>query len=135
MVRKIRRIKRTLRILCDDLVYTDEDGEEFNPRVGQWVEVRKKTSGQDYATMLKLGALGGDDEMSAAQMEEMVAMLPEMYALLAHKITSWNWTDLWSDDNKPLPSPTAEIVGDLDFETDLIHLIEIVVGAEETPKN
>ncbi len=134
--RKIRRVKRTLRITCDNLAYIDEDGAEFTPREGQWVDIRKKTSGQDYAAMLKLGAMGGDTgALSVDEMEEMAAMLPEMYTLLAHKIVAWNWTDLWDDDEKPLPPPTVEVMASLDFETDLVHLIGVIMETEETPKN
>jgi hypothetical protein len=136
MVRKIKRIKRAIRVSCDHLEYEDEDGEMFHPRAGQWIDVRKKTSGQDYATMLRFVELadddGGDD---VAAMTAMVDALPEMYTLLAHKIVAWNWTDLWSDDDEPLPPPTVEVMETLDFETDLTHLIGLVMETEETPKN
>ena len=136
--RKVKRIKRTLRILCDDLVYMGEDGEECHPRVGQWVDIRKKTSGQDYATILRLAELFDPEDKDTDDMEamaEMVNALPDIYELLAHKIVAWNLIDLWDDDLKPLPPPTIEVMETLDFETDLMHLVGIIMETEETPKN
>lgn len=140
--RKIRRIKRVLRIPCDHLPYVADDGEEFHPRKGQWVEIRKKTSGRDYAAMLQLAALAGDesDTVTTADAIEMFESMPEMYVLLAHKVVAWNWTDLWADEDDdgelpPLPPPTIEVMETLDFETDLVYLIDLVMEADETPKN
>lgn len=140
--RKIKRVKRTLHIPCDHLPYVGEDGEEFYPRAGQWVEIRKKTSGRDYAAMLQLAALGGNegDTTTTADAIEMFESMPEMYALLAHKIVGWNWVDLWADVDDDgelllLPPPTIEVMETLDFETDLVYLIELITEADETPKN
>jgi len=136
--RKIKRIKRTLRIACDDLAYIGEDGEECHPREGQWIDIRKKTSGQDYATILQLIELYGQEDKDADDlkvMAEMVASLPDIYELLAHKIVAWNWTDLWDDDQAPLPDPTVEVMATIDFETDLMHLVSLIMETEETPKN
>jgi hypothetical protein len=130
-MKKIRRVKRTFRAECDRLAYEDEDGEEFYPRAGQWVEIRKKTSGRDYAAMMQFGALEHSDNT-----EEIMAAMPELYELLGHKIVAWNWTDIWGDDpSAPLPEPTADAMAQLDFETDIVHLIGLVVGDEETEKN
>lgn len=139
--RKIKRVKRTLHIPCDHLSYVGEDGGEFYPRAGQWVEIRKKTSGRDYAAMIQLSALGGDgDTVTRAEAVEMFEAMPEMYALLAHKVVAWNWTDLWADEDAdgelpPLPPPTIEVMETLDFETDLVYLIDLVMEQDETPKN
>ena len=141
-LRKIKRVKRTLRILCDHLAYEGEDGEVCYPRVGQWVEIRKKTSGRDYAAMLRLATLGdsGGEAVTTAEAIEMFDTMPEMYALLAHKLTDWNWTDLWADEDESgelpqLPPPTGEVLETLDFETDLVYLIDLIMAQEETPKN
>ena len=119
-----------------------EDGEEFYPRAGQWVEIRKKTSGRDYAAMLRLAALGEDrgEDVSTSDAIEMFESMPEMYALIAHKIVAWNWTDLWGDEDEDgnlplLPPPSVEVLETLDFETDLMYLIDLVMAQEETPKN
>jgi len=140
--RKIKRVKRTLRVSCDHLAYEGEDGEIFYPRAGQWVEIRKKTSGRDYAAMLGLAALGGDESsaITTAETMKMFESMPEMYALLAHKVIAWNWTDLWADEDENgelplLPPPTIEVMETLDFETDLVYLIDLIMAQEETPKN
>ena len=135
---KIKRIKRTLRISCDDLVYIGEDGEDCHPRAGQWIDIRKKTSGQDYATILQLVELYSQDDKDVDDlriMAQMVASLPDIYELLAHKIVAWNWIDLWDDDLNLLPLPTVETMATLDFETDLMHLVSLIMETEETPKN
>lgn len=148
---RIKKIKKTRRVPCDDMAYEDGDKLVY-PREGQWVDVRKKTSGQNYATLLRIVDLFPDDDdvdedalddaaraeyqrQNAEALREMINFLPDVYALLAHKITAWNWTDIWDDDEPPLPEPTAETMATLDLKTDLMNLVMLVMEAEETPKN
>jgi len=135
--RKIKRVKRTFRVDCSDLVYIDEDDEEFFPREGQHVRVRKKTSPRDYEIMLAIAELAGeenDEEPSMGEILNLFESMPDAYAMVARKVVSWNWTDLWSDDDDPppLPEPTLETVMNLDFETDVMHLIGIVMGEDDS---
>jgi len=147
--RKIKRRRRVFRVVCDALAYIDEDGNEFFPRVGQWVEFKCKTSANDYARMLEFGSLETSNDL-----EELADAIPQMVDLVARKLTAWNWTDLDAEPDSdgnfpPLPaiqreilnddSPsfkkTREVMAELDLETDLLYLIEMMMESTEAPKN
>lgn len=149
MVRKIRRRKSTFRAESDGLAYEDEDGEEFFPRVGQWVDFKRKMSGNDYGLMASFIELServdiaekseNRDAISEANLE-MFRAIPAMLDFISGKVVAWNWTDLDrepdSEGNFPLlPEPSREVVGNLDFEIDTTHLIEMLMGSTEPEKN
>jgi len=135
MVRKIRVVKKTNRATCEHCAYIDEDGDEFYPRAGQWVEYKCKLSGRDYAIVARFGELSESNELS-----ELGEAIPDVIDLIARKVTAWNWTDLLAETDingrhPKLPEPNYETINNLDFETDLVHLINIVMGDTESEKN
>lgn len=131
--RKIKRRKKTVRVSCDELAYTDEDG-NISYRVGQWVEFNRKITADDMAQMLGFASLTESDDLTALR-----DGLPAMLELLARKLVSWNWVDLEGEydeeGNLPLlPPPDIETLGQLDFD-DVLSLVDLLTGLTEPSKN
>lgn len=146
MVRKIRRKKSTFRAECDGLAYEDEDGEEFFPRVGQFVVFKRKMSGNDFAAMDTFAELSDrlesakTDKAKAKAGRAMLRAVPQMVNFVGKKVVAWNWTDLDAEpdengDYPALPPPSLDVIGDMDFETDVTHLVELSMESTETLKN
>lgn len=132
--RKIKRRKRTVRKPCDDLLYEDEDGEQSPLRAGQWVEFRRKQSTNDLAAMIRFA------QLADAPADGVIEQLPALIEILARNVVAWNWVDLdgeyGEDGELPLlPEPIAEVLADLDFETDLLPLVEMWSEMVEPEKN
>jgi hypothetical protein len=78
--------------------------------------------------------------LADAPTEELIEHLPALIDVLARNVIAWNWVDLdgeYDDDgNLPLlPKPTAETLGDLDFDSDLLPLVEMWSEMVEPEKN
>ena len=132
--RTIKRRKRTIRIQCDHLLYTDEEGEESPLREGQWVEFKRKITSGDMAQMLGFALIGEGDDLDALRRE-----FPAMIRLLARKIVGWNWRDLdgeFGEDGElpALPPPSLETLSELDFD-DILNLVEMLSDLTEPAKN
>ena len=133
-----KRRNPTKKMLCDHLLYEDEDGEMSALRAGQWVVFKRKQSSRDYRRMMHFATVAesAEAEGGMAALESELAALSEF---LSRKIISWNWTDLdgelTEDGLPPLTNPPAvDTLDDLDFE-DLLHLFDLYMeGTSNAPK-
>ncbi len=139
MVKAIKRRNPIKRMLCDHLLYEDEDGEMSALRVGQWVDFKRKQSSRDYRRMMRFAAIAemAEDEGGIAALGDELASMSEF---IARKIKAWNWTDLDAELNTAgeLPllenPPTTETLDELDFE-DTLHLFDMYMeGTSNAPK-
>jgi len=140
MVKAIKRRNPIKRMLCDHLLYEDEDGEQSALRVGQWIDFKRKQSSRDYRRMMHFAVIaeGTENEGGIAALENEMASLSEF---LARKIKAWNWVDLDAeklDKDGNLPPlknpPDTDTIDDLDFE-DAMNLFDLYMeGTSNTPK-
>lgn len=95
------------RVVADDLVITGDDGQEYQPHAGEWVEVRGHVSVDDYLKTMAVRdiRIGGDAATRSEQVDE-------LFDWLGSRILDWNWTN---DEGIEMPKPTAAVIRGLDF--------------------
>jgi len=125
-------------VVADDLLVTDDDGEEFAPRQGEWVKLRKKFP----MRLLRVGAqlsrlyAGGEDDID---MEEVEDAFDQLIGLLAPLIVDWNWTNHKEDGSEDgklpiltLPRQEPDILWDLD-EGELMWILDKISDQVASP--
>ena len=98
------------RAVSDDYTLIDNDGEELNPREGEWVKFKKKLPGRLVKLLSTVSALDAADDDADQRMGE---AMDQLVPLLSKNIVGWNWTDLWT--GEPLPEPSEDAIWDLDI--------------------
>lgn len=91
----------------DDMVLTDEDGNEQHPHAGEWVRFRK---GVKMSVMRLVARATGlhdlPDDATPEQQAEMGAEYVEVsegiIRAIRGQVLDWNWTD---EDWEPMPRP------------------------------
>lgn len=107
MTKKKHKFVPSIVVPSDDLILTDDDGNEHRPHEGEWVRFRK---GVPLAIMRLVSSASGVNELpdgaSDEQQREMAAQYSDLSAgiikALCRQIIDLNWTD---DNYDPWPSP------------------------------
>jgi len=130
-----KRIKMPVyKVTCEDFVITGEEGQEFAPRAGEWVVLRKRLPANLLRLLLDMQNLSaGEDEADGeALVDSINTILADLIPLLVQVIHSWNWTDIWDEKRAPLPPPTAETLWTLDVE-EIFYLATKLLALTEAP--
>lgn len=125
------------RMPSDDLAI-EQDGIEYRPHEGEWVDVLPGyTVGdlQDVTRWEKLmddrQAIGDDEpEAMVAWMGRAEAVLGDMSRSIDRRLVGWSWTD---GRGRPLPEPSPEVIAGLTWD-ELSYLMRIVRGQAETDR-
>lgn len=103
------------RVYADDLTII-QDGEEYHPHAGEWVDVRGSTSLASMRLITRVQHLQGmgSEDMTAEDIQELDEAIVSLTQYVSGLIAGWNWTD---DEGNKYPSPpTAEIIEHLRVE-------------------
>jgi len=103
-VDKKRKYVPSIIVRSDDLIVTDEEGNEHKPHEGEKVIFRKGVSLGTIRKMAEAGRLVelGTQNVTPEVAREIEEILAGMIEALAHQILDWTWTD---EDWEPLPKP------------------------------
>ena len=125
-------------VIADDLLVTDDDGEEFAPREGEWVKLRKKFP----MRLLRVGAqlsrlyTEGEDDVD---MEEVEEAFDRLIGLLAPLVVDWSWTNHKEDEGEdgkppilPVPRHEPDVLWDLD-EDELMWILDKISDQVAAP--
>lgn len=130
-----RRASPTVKVFADDLVRLDDEGQEYCPREGEWVLLKRRFK-------MKLLRVAGRLERlseSAESVAELAEAFDELATLLAGQAVSWSWSDLEAEPDEEgnlplLPPPSAEVLWELE-QDELFWLMEKLMGATQASKN
>lgn len=116
-------------VYSDDLVIY-EDGEEYYPHRGEWVQVRGGMSWRMMKAATRFQRFQGMNtaEVDESELEEIVHAYDQLLQMIVSKLVGWNWTD---DQGEPLPEPSPEILEDLD-QREIEWLMDAISGDQET---
>jgi hypothetical protein len=124
-----------IKVDCDDYVIKGEDGQEYKPREGEWLRLRKRLPARLFRLLLGIQSLQGEeDEIGEEEANNVSGILQELLPLLAQVIHSWNWTDIWDEERPALPPPTTETLWLLDIE-EIFYLATKVMGSTTEAPN
>jgi len=100
---KKRKFIPSIVVRSDDLVVTDEEGNEHKPHEGEWVRFRSGVSLGTVRQMNRASRLADlGDTMTPELAAEVDDILAGVLGALEHQIIDWSWTDA---DWQPLPRP------------------------------
>jgi len=100
---KKRKFIPSIVVRSDDLIVTDDEGNEHKPHEGEWVRFRKGVPLGTLRAMSQGGRLVElGENVTPDVAEEIGDILAGMLDALAHQILDWTWTD---EDWEPLPKP------------------------------
>lgn len=130
-----KRPSPTVKVFADDLVRLDDEGQEYCPREGEWVLLKRRFKMKLLRVAGRLERLGEASDSVA----ELAEAFDELARLLAGQVVAWNWSDLEAEpdaeDNQPLlPLPSAEVLWELE-QDELFWLMEKLMAATQAPKN
>ena len=125
------------RIPSDDCVLV-QDGMEYTPHEGEWIEVvtgYTVADMQDANRFQKLmddrQAIGDDEqEELLAWVQRADAILGDLSRSIDSRLVAWSWTDARS---RPLPPPSPEVIASLSWD-ELAYLLRVVRGQTETDR-
>jgi len=105
---KKRKFIPSIVVRSDDLIVTDDEGNEHKPHEGEWVRFRKGVSLGTIRKMVEAGRLVelGAQKMTPELAREIEDILGGMLDALTHQILDWTWTDA---DWEPLPKPKDKV--------------------------
>lgn len=118
-----------LRVDCSDLVVVDSEDNKIMPREGEWAMMYKRIPAR-LVRVLMNAQVNVADEESASNLGE---TLDELIPPLAKIIQAWNWTDIWDEKRPLLPSPSEEVLWDLDIE-EIFYLVGKLMEQSAAPK-
>ena len=117
------------RVDCSDLAITDDEGNQIMPREGEWVQMHKRIPARMVRLLMNAQVEFGDEAVVSNLGETLETLIP----LLAKIIHAWNWTDIWDEQRPALPSPSVEVLWDLDIE-EIFYLVGKVMEQSSAPK-
>jgi hypothetical protein len=136
MVRKIKKRKSLVTIVCDDLTALDDEGGEYFPHAGEEVTFKRKISARDLVIVSQIAEIGEIEDDKERGVEMVKFFHDTVCPILAKAIVSWNWTDVYAEKEAVLlGEPDVEALRDLDVETELQYLLDKwldVTGSRKT---
>ena len=103
MAEKERKFVPSIVVPSDDLVVTDDEGNEHRPHAGEWVKFRKGMPLAIMRAMTQAAELANIGEnMTPDRAGEAQALLAGLVDAIAQQVVDWSWTDL---DWQPYPRP------------------------------